>query len=540
MPDRSDKVDSLVAVLLGLAGAIVFALYYFVLLGGRPYYWPDTYEYAQAGRALAETGRLVTNSCSVLEFWFLYRGTLPVPYFFHDPGNSVLLAAAFRAFGASDIAIPLASGACFSLLPPVTFLIGRGLFDRSVGLVAAALVVGNPQLLTFSATGLSEVPAALGATLVWGLLLLRPSKGRALVAGAVFGLLVVLRSSFVACAPWVLLFLWLGHEGGSRRRSLAAPACFVVGLAVFTAPSTLRSYVAAGRPLFAVASYYMPLFATEAIKGEAKALYSQPGFPVEPGQYFSDHPAELLQKAGRQLGGLVIELGRGGTGVGDSWVLPVVLFLFLLGGLSPPASESPQQRRSRYLAYLLFLTPIGLGLLLQIRLRYLYPFLPMVLVYDADLLCRVLARPRMVDGGRRILAPLAVAVFALSALPASLASGVPTEVREMWARDDYFRGLGAFLRENTRPGAVILAQLPELRPLAWHGRREIVELSDYTLVKVEAQPRRGPLFILRTSGPGKSRLRDFPAPGFSPVGAWESKSGERAVLLREAAPWPSR
>jgi hypothetical protein len=58
------------------------------------------------------------------------------------------------------------------------------------------------------------------------------------------------------------------------------------------------------------------------------------------------------------------------------------------------------------------------------------------------------------------------------------------------------------------------------------------------LVKLEARKGRGPLFILVTSGPGGSRIREFSAPGFKPMTRWESKNGEQAVLLREEASPP--
>ncbi|HEY7513258.1 MAG TPA: glycosyltransferase family 39 protein, partial [Vicinamibacteria bacterium] len=377
-----DPADRWIVPLLGLAGFGVFALYYLGLLGGRPAYWPDTYEYALAARALAETGKLLTDAPSVLEVWLLYRGTLPIPYFFHDVGNSLLLAASFRAFGSTDFVIPLASGLCFSLLPPTVFSLARRLFDRRAALLAAALACGSPQMITLSATGLSEVPAALGLTAVVALLLVRPGRMRSTVmSGAALGALVLLRSNLASCLPWFGAYVWADagvDEVKSSRRRWVRVSAFLLGFAAISFPSMLRSYTGVGRPLFTVASLYMPLFSTPAIDGESKSLFSRPGPPVDPLAYFMGRPWEMARKAGLQFEGVIRELTHGGAGMRDGYALPILLFLFLLSGLAPPPAETTRQRRLRRLTYALMATVFAVGPLFQMRLRYLYPFLPLV------------------------------------------------------------------------------------------------------------------------------------------------------------------
>ena len=108
--------------------ALVFTGYYFGLRGGQPSTWNDTYEYAQAARNLATGRGLRSDASTVLEVGLFGAAPLPLPYFLHDAGNSVLMAAAFRLLGPTQSAIGLVAGACFVLLAPLTYVLGRRVF----------------------------------------------------------------------------------------------------------------------------------------------------------------------------------------------------------------------------------------------------------------------------------------------------------------------------------------------------------------------------------------------------------------------------
>ncbi|MFI5183947.1 MAG: hypothetical protein ACHQNV_06095, partial [Vicinamibacteria bacterium] len=247
-------------LLLFACGFAVFAIYYLGLKEGRPTFWPDTYEYAQVARNLARGRGIETGTVSFAELWLLSRYPLPLPYLLHDSGNSVLMAASFLILGVYDGAVAWGSGLAFACLPPLGFLLASRFFGRTVGLIAALLLLVHAQLLAFAAAGLSEVPYAAALTLVL-LLVSRPSGApRSFFAGLAFGVTFGLRSNSLPFLPWLMLFLVLEPADGSQsspwkvrvpglRTLLRRWLPFLAGFAILFVPIALRNDRWLGRPL---------------------------------------------------------------------------------------------------------------------------------------------------------------------------------------------------------------------------------------------------------------------------------------------------
>ena len=216
-PRIAVRRDVIGVALVAAAALGFFAVYYVILKGGHPTLWPGSYEYAQSARNIEEGQGLNTNAATVLEFWFLGSAGMPLPYFFHDVGNSLLLALFFKLFGASDTVIGWMSGTFFILTAPLTFLLRTRLFNRRVALIAAALVLVNTELIVFSVTGHSEVPYALLLTLFLYLLYTERSGLGLVLAGFVFGFLIVLRSNSLPFLPLILLFIAANPTEALRR-----------------------------------------------------------------------------------------------------------------------------------------------------------------------------------------------------------------------------------------------------------------------------------------------------------------------------------
>src|SRR6266481_3267956 len=91
---------------LGVTVSAFFIFVTFLLLNqAAPVWWSDSYEYAQAARNLAEGRGLVTSAPHVLEAWILQAHALPLPYFFHDLGQVLVLGIFFKILGAVDAAV---------------------------------------------------------------------------------------------------------------------------------------------------------------------------------------------------------------------------------------------------------------------------------------------------------------------------------------------------------------------------------------------------------------------------------------------------
>jgi len=528
-------------LLLGL-GAIVFLLYFRVLQGGYPALWSDTYEYADVARSIAAGEGIVTHSATVMEIWMLGPGSFPLPYLFHDVGHSLLMALFFRIFGASETTIGWTSGAFFVLLPCLTFLVGlRVLRSRRVALLAGVLVLINAQLLSYSTTGLSELPYAFFLTLVLGMLY-EARKARGLVlAGLAYGALVALRSNALPFLPLIALYLWFdvpgagsAEEGATPSRAaararLARVLPFLAGLALILAPNMLRTYRYLGRPIGTVASAYMPVFYTSAIEGKSKTLFSQPGLDVDPVRFLLEHPGELWWKVRYQLDDTVSRLVSGG-GLKGNWADAIQIFLFLFGALAAPASETPRQRRFRWLVYALVLMALAAGSLFHLRWRHLYGFLPIVMLYNAELVNR-LGGPGV--AGLRACAGFVVLLLAFGMARVWLVDRSPGD-SERVSHERYHDALAKFIARKTPADAVVLVRvdgLGELRALGWYSGRQIVELSDYTLAKLRDV--RQPLYVMLASDrpPGMGSALEAP-PGFAQLKRWESDMGNGVLYGR--------
>lgn len=528
--------------LLGL-GALVFLLYFRILQEGYPSLWSDTYEYADVARSIAAGEGIVAHSATVMEVWMLGPGHFPLPYLFHDVGHSLLMALFFRVFGASETTIGWTSGAFFVLLPCLTFLVGlRVLRSRRSALLAAVLVLINAQLLSYSTTGLSELPYAFVLTLLLGMLYETPQPRDLVLAGLAYGVLVTLRSNAMPFLPLIALYLWSDVPGtgaeeaaASTRRSAAARARlarllpFLAGLALILAPNMLRTYRYLGRPIGTVASAYMPVFYTSAIEGKSKTLFSQPGLDVAPVRFLLEHPGELWWKVRYQLGDTVARLVSGG-GLKGNWADAIQIFLFLFGALVAPQSETRRQRRFRWLVYGLVLMALAAGSVFHLRWCHLYGFLPIVMVYNAELVNR-LGGPGA--AGLRACAGFVALLLAFGMARVWLVERSPGD-SERVSHERYHDALGKFMARKTPADAVVLTKvdgLGELRALGWYSGRQIVELSDYTLAKLRDV--RQPLYVMLASDrpSGKDSALDAP-PGFVQVKRWESDMGSGVLYGR--------
>jgi hypothetical protein len=82
----------------------------------------------------------------------------------HPPLMDVLVWASRQAFGSNDLALRLPSLAAGVLLVPLAYVTAEKLFDRRVGVIAAAIVAAGPGFIWVSGTAQPAALAALLAT----------------------------------------------------------------------------------------------------------------------------------------------------------------------------------------------------------------------------------------------------------------------------------------------------------------------------------------------------------------------------------------
>jgi 4-amino-4-deoxy-L-arabinose transferase-like glycosyltransferase len=135
-----------------------------------------------------------------------------------------------------------------ALVPILLLELGRHLFSRGVGVIAAWLAAFHPLLVFFSGYLLTETPfvvmtlVAMLATVSW---IKTPRPSRAIGAGLLWGVAALTRPTALLLPGLVLMWAWapLGLIVAPRDR-LRQAALLLAGLAIAIAPWTARNAVA--------------------------------------------------------------------------------------------------------------------------------------------------------------------------------------------------------------------------------------------------------------------------------------------------------
>ena len=185
-----------------------------------------------------------------------YLGDIPT-----RPLYILLLALLHVLFG-QNYALIIAGQSCVLALFPVTlYFLGRKIHSRAAGVMIAffaifreltTLWVSSATRVSDTRTLLTDLPTALMITLAC-LFVMRwlenKSIQRALVAGGIFGVMLLLRTQSMIILPLVLLLalfvFWPQWRDAGRMMAL-----FVLGIAVTVAPWLIHNYLAIGQFAF--------------------------------------------------------------------------------------------------------------------------------------------------------------------------------------------------------------------------------------------------------------------------------------------------
>jgi len=223
-PIRFSK-DFIIALII-FAVALSVRLIYLFQISGSPAFLTPTID---SGIYDSAAGRLITDGVMAETFFwqsFFYPFFLSRIYYF--TGCSIIAA---KLFG-----LVLGSTTCV-----LVYFLGRQLFSRSTGIIAALIVALYGPLIFFEAELLATGWAAFWSVLLIMLLLkaAKPQSKRLLylLAGLCAGLAVVTRASFIpfvaASGLWLIWRVWRGAAG--HKAAMAKTALFVCAAAIIPA-----------------------------------------------------------------------------------------------------------------------------------------------------------------------------------------------------------------------------------------------------------------------------------------------------------------
>jgi tetratricopeptide (TPR) repeat protein len=163
--------------------------------------------------------------------------------FFKAPLYPYILAVFYKIFG-HNLFIPRILNIFFDTGSLVLlFLIGRTLFNRTVGLISLGIGAVSGILIYFSGEVLgTSLAVLLSLASLYCLLVSGDRLLRWFVSGILVSLAILVRPNFFLSVPLIVLYIVIQRKPFIRRFSIGA--VFLAGLAILISLTTIRNYVA--------------------------------------------------------------------------------------------------------------------------------------------------------------------------------------------------------------------------------------------------------------------------------------------------------
>jgi hypothetical protein len=232
---------------------------------------------------------------------------LPDRPFYQDPLFPYLLAVFMRGVGTSVPSLRIVLACIGSLTPLAVYWAGRRGLGRSEGIVAGLLTAACGPLLFADGLLEKEGLAALGAALALGLTAWAGAQEsrtwRAVLAGAAWGVVALLRANALVMAPLGALWLVVADRReltfGHRWRRAAV---YFVGFALSIAPVTAVNALVTHPPEVILTTWQGGANFYIGNGPDATGTYSAPEFvEANPAREADDFATEARQRAGRPL-----------------------------------------------------------------------------------------------------------------------------------------------------------------------------------------------------------------------------------------------
>jgi hypothetical protein len=233
---------------------------------------------------------------------------------------------------------------------------------------------------------------------------------------------------------------------------------------------------------------------------KASRIWQSTGVSIDPVAYLRAHPGELFGKMEYQILDALKRIVAGGPSGASA---DAVFFALAFLGLLAPPKEERWQTAARWLFATCGLTALVVGGAAFLRWRHLYLFIPVALVYAAEVARRPFSSSP--PAGDAVLRRLRVAALLVAVAASEWLPLVPDPDAIEGEGDRRLHTLATFVAQNTPPDAIVLVHsrpVLSLYGLAWYARRQFVWYSELTLDRVLAARGARPLYVLTAAPPG--------------------------------------
>src|SRR5262245_38441782 len=443
----------------------------------------DSAEYALAGRAWLETGRLVTP--------FVHPAALgispgpPYPLLVGHPLVPALDALAFAVLGVTPGATLAPAMLAYVVAVLVTARLALALAgSRAAAIAAGVALAGSTWALRFATEGLSEMPFA---ALVTGALLLLwrlPERPRPVLLGLTLGLAHLARPVVVPLLPAFALGVWLLAP---RGRVFVVAARALMGFLPLALLTGLYKWVATGSPFHEVGSY---LLLTGVSPEMAVSRLNRMTPPPDALEWIRAHPGEWLAKLARNLR----SVSYGAWRLGGRWP-------GLCTVLTTLAALRSADRRARAWVLVLAFAAAMLTLLASATVadpRMLFPLLPAGIALGIAGIARV---TEAIGGGRRGVVAAVVGLVALAGVPALVGEWRAALGGSLAGRSEFheheWRGIGLGVRAMLPQNALVASDAAPW--IAWYARTPVTLIPLTPAALVTGPERLRPAAVVLTS-----------------------------------------
>lgn len=283
----------------------------------------------------------------------------------YPPLYPMMLALSFKIFGVSDTSAVLVNGFFFVATIPILYFLAKKVFNQKVATLTCIWYIGTPAILLYSITPITEPLFTFLAVLLAYLTIKRRLFLCGLVAGAAF----MTKFQGILLLPSILIFISLTQKSGRLR-------------AVF-------QFIGAFLIVAAIQKLFLPSQASDFSKLSDHFIWNAVAYEtIIPRGYLSSSIAPITsQTIIADMDLIAKKIFSNSFLLLQNIVTNSHTLIFTLFALSFITGNRQRASRNLTLLTLLFLTIFAIFHIITIfDMRYVYPFLPLMLIPAAKFL----------------------------------------------------------------------------------------------------------------------------------------------------------